>query len=81
MNDVECASFQFFKLKYNRRDQIIQPYCRIGSPHEIRSPSLIWENFKNLSAALSCIMHWNLMNYKEFQSFNIQNRYAEGKTK
>ena len=43
MNDKEFGSFKLVKLKYKKGDQIIQPFCRIGSLQEIRSP------FVNLS--------------------------------
>ena len=36
-NGKEFGSFKLIKSKYRRGDQIIQPFCRIGSPQEIRS--------------------------------------------
>ena len=47
MNDEELKSFNFLKLKYKRGDQIIQPFCRIGSPQEIRSHLFNFKNFSN----------------------------------
>ena len=54
-------------------DQIIQLFCRIGSPQEISSPLFNLMNFQKAekSAAESCRMHWNLMNAKEFGSFKL----------
>ena len=73
MNDEDFGSFEFLKLKYRRGDQIIQPFCRIGSPQEIRSPLFHWRKFQKTekSTAESCRMHWNLMNDKEFGSFKV----------
>ena len=39
-NDEELGSLKVLKLKYRRRDQIIQTFSRIGSPKEIRFPAL-----------------------------------------
>ena len=36
MNEEEFGSLKFVKLKYRRGVQIIQPFCRIGPPQEIR---------------------------------------------
>ena len=38
MNYKESGSLNLSKLKYKRRDQIIQPFCRIGSSQELRFP-------------------------------------------
>ena len=38
MNDDEFAPTKFLKLKYRKGDQIIQPFCRIGLPQDVRSP-------------------------------------------
>ena len=43
MNDQQSGSFNFLKLKYRRWDQIIQTFRRIGSPQQIRFPSLEFE--------------------------------------
>ena len=32
MNGEESGSKKLLKLKYRRRDQIIQTFCKIGSP-------------------------------------------------
>ena len=52
INDEKFVSFKCLILKYRRGDQTIQPFCRIGSLQEIRSPSLIWVNFGNLRKVL-----------------------------
>ena len=70
MNYQEFGSLKCSKLKYRRRDQIIQSFCRIGSPQEIRSPLFNLKKFSKTdkSTAGSCKMHWNLMNDEEFWS-------------
>ena len=40
LDDEEFGRLKFLKLNYRRGDQIIQPFCRIGSPQEIRYPPL-----------------------------------------
>ena len=60
MNGREFWSFKFLKLKYRMGKQIIQPFCRIGSPQEIRSPLLNLNKFQkidNISVA-SSRTHW-----------------------
>ena len=52
MNDEEIGSLNILKLKYRRVDQIIQTFCKIGSPQKFGSPSLICENFKSLRKLL-----------------------------
>ena len=68
MNDKEFGSFKLLKLKHRRGDQIIQPFCRIGSLQEIRSPLFNLISFQKAekSTAESCTMHRNLVNGKEF---------------
>ena len=68
VNDKEFGSFKLLKSKYRREDQIIQPFCGIGSPQEIRSPFFNLRKFhkSQKSTPESCRMHWNLMNDKEF---------------
>ena len=50
INGAEFGSRKLFKLKYRRHDQIIQTFCKIGSPQKVGPPSLIcrisgpWEN-------------------------------------
>ena len=46
MNDEEFESRKLLKLKYRRDDQIIQTFCKIGSPEKFGFPSLICGNFK-----------------------------------
>ena len=38
LKNEEFGSLKSLKLKYRREDHIIQSFCRIGSPKEIRSP-------------------------------------------
>ena len=73
MNDEEFGSLKFLKLKYRTGDQRIQPFCRIGSPQEIRSPLFNLTKFQKpkKSTAESYRIHWNLMNEKEFGSFKF----------
>ena len=37
-NDQEFGSLALLKMKYRRGDQIIQTYCRIGSPQKLDPP-------------------------------------------
>ena len=46
MTDEEFGSFKLSKLKYRREDQIIQPFCRIGSLKKLGLPSLTWRKFQ-----------------------------------
>ena len=73
LDDKEFGSLKFLKLKYTRRDQIIQPFCRIGSPQEIRSPLFNLRKFGKTekSTAESCRMHWNLLDDEEFGSLQL----------
>ena len=59
MDDEEFGSLKFLKLKYRRGDQRIQPFCRIGSPQEIRSPLFNLRKFEKTekSTSGSCRMH------------------------
>ena len=70
MNNEKLRSLKFLILKYRRVDQVIQPFCRIGSCQEIRSPLFNLRKFQKTekSTAESCRTHWNLMNDKEFGS-------------
>ena len=52
MNDKDFASIKLLKLKYRRGDQIIQTFCKIGSPQKLGPPSLICRNFKTLRKVL-----------------------------
>ena len=73
MNDKEFGSFKLLKLKYRRGGQIVQPFWRIGSPQEIRSPLFYLKKLQKpeKSTAESCKMHWNLMNDEQFGSFKL----------
>ena len=52
MNDEEFGSIELLKLKYRRWDQIIQTFCKIGSPQNLGAPFLISRNFKILRKVL-----------------------------
>ena len=73
MNDEEFGSLKLLKLKYRRGDQIIQLFCRIGSPQEIIFPLFNSQKLQSSEKGTpeSCKMHWNLMNDKEFRSFKL----------
>ena len=72
-NNEEVGSFKLLKFKYRRGDQIIQLFCRIGSPQEIRSPLFNLRKFQKpgKSTAESCRRHWGLMNDEKFGSFKF----------
>ena len=73
MNEEEFESKKLLKLKYRREDQIIQTFCKIIFPPEIRSPLLSFEKFHNSGKILpdSWRMKWNLINDEEFGSKNL----------
>ena len=52
MNDEEFRSRKVLKLKSRRGDQIIQTFCKIGSPQKLGPPCLICGNFKTLRKVL-----------------------------
>ena len=52
MNDKEFGSKKLLKLKYRRREQIIQTFCKIGYPKKLGSPSLICRNLRTLRKVL-----------------------------
>ena len=49
MNDQEFVSRKVLSLKYRRGDQIIQTFCKDGSPQKLGPPSLICRIFKTLT--------------------------------
>ena len=72
MNGEEFGSTKFLKLKYRKGDQIIQTFCKIGSPQILGPPSLICPNFKSgKSTPESCRMPWNPMNDEKFGSLKL----------
>ena len=83
MNDEEFGSLKLLKLKYRRGNQIIQLFCRIASPQEIRSPLFNLQKFQKSEKSIpeSCRMYWNLINDEEFGSLNVYNWNTEGGTK
>ena len=52
MTDEEFESIELLRLKYRRGDEIIQTFCKIGSPQKYGPPSLISANFKTLTKVL-----------------------------
>ena len=52
MNNKELGSTKLLKLKYRKGDQIIETFCKIGSPQKLGLPSLISRNFKTLTKVL-----------------------------
>ena len=58
MNDEIFGSKKLLKLKYGRGDQIIQIFCKIGSPPKIGPPSLICKNFRTLKKAFLIDAEW-----------------------
>ena len=52
MNDEEFRSKELLKLENRRGDQIIQTFCKIGSPQKLDPPSLICTNLKTLREVL-----------------------------
>ena len=73
MNDRKFGSLKLLKLKYRSVDQIIQPFCRIGSPQEIRSPLFNLMSFQKTEKSTAELfrMHLNLMNDDEFGSLEF----------
>ena len=74
MNDNELGSFKFLKLKYRRGgDQIIQIFCRTGSPQEIRTPIFNFRKFQKPEKKTgdSYRMHSDPMNVQKFGSFKF----------
>ena len=82
MNNEEFGSLNF--LNWNREgrgDQRIQPFCRICSTQEIRSPLFYLNKFQKIgkNAGESCRAYWNLMNDKEFESLKfVELKYRRG---
>ena len=52
MNAKEFCSIKLLKLKNRMGDQIIQTFCKIGSPKKLPLPSLICRKFKSLKKVL-----------------------------
>ena len=81
LDDEEFGWLKFLKLKYRRGEQIIQPFCRIGSPQEIKSPFFNLRKFEKTekSNAESCRMHWNLLDDEELGSLKfLKLKYRRG---
>ena len=73
MRDKEFGSFKLLKLKYRKVDQMIQPFCRIAFPQEIRSTLFYFKKFQKpqKSTTASSWIHWNVMNDQEFGSLKV----------
>ena len=52
MNDEEIRYLKLLKLKDRKGDQIIQTFCKIGSPEKLDPHSLICRNLKTLRKVL-----------------------------
>ena len=52
INGEEFGSKKLLKLKYRMGDEIIQTFCKSGSPHKLDPPSLIYTNLKTLRGVL-----------------------------
>ena len=66
-NDDEFGSSKLLKFKWRRVDQIIQTFCKIGSPQKLGPLSLTCRNLKTLRKVLlsyaECIeIYWMTMN-------------------
>ena len=73
MIDKEFGCFKFLKLKYRKQDQIIKPFCKIGSLQEIRSPLFNVRKIKKIkkSTSESIGIHWGGINGKVSESFKF----------
>ena len=52
INDEKFGTTELLTFKYNRGDQIIQIFCKIGSPQKLFPPYLICRNLKSLRELL-----------------------------
>ena len=52
MNDEEFGTRKLLKLKYRKGDQIIETFCKIGSPPKLDPFSFITGKFRNLRKVL-----------------------------
>ena len=81
IKDEDFGSFKCLKLNYRRWEQIIQPFCRIGCPKEIRSSVFNLTKFSKTDkrTSESCRVHWNLMKGEDFGSFKcLKLKYRRG---
>ena len=70
MNGKEFGSIELLRLKYRKRDQIFETFCKIGSPQKLGPPSLISRNFKTLRKVLlnheeDIEMEWMTKNFRQ----------------
>ena len=47
MNDEEFGTRKLLKLKYRKGDQIIQTFCKIGSPQKLGPPIFNLRKFQD----------------------------------
>ena len=52
MSCEELEPIKLLRLKYRREEQIIQTFCKIGSPQKSGNPSVICRNIKTLRKVL-----------------------------
>ena len=73
INDDEFWSIKLLNLKYRRVDQIIQTFCKTGSPQKLGPPLFNLWKFQDAekSTPESCRMHWNVINGDEFGSIKL----------
>ena len=73
MDDEEFRSIELLGLKYRKGNQIIQTFCKIGSPLQIRPPLFNLQKFEDSEKSLpsSCRMDWNVMNDEELGSIEL----------
>ena len=83
INDEEFGPLKFLTLKYRKGNQIIQSFCRIRFPQEIRSTLFNLWKFENAEKITpeSSRRHINVMNHEEFGSLKLLNWNTEEGTK
>ena len=52
MNDEEFGSIGLLRFKYRSGEQIIKPFCKIGSTKKLGPPSVIYTNLKTLTEVI-----------------------------
>ena len=81
MKDEEFGWFKFPKLKYRRRDQIIQSFCRISSMQETRSTLFNLTKFQKIEISTGEWIgtHWSAVNDEELDSLKfLKFKYSRG---
>ena len=70
-----------FEMQKEEGDRVTQPFCKIGSHQEIRSPLLNLRKFQKIEKSTdeSIGTHWSSMNDKEFESLKFNElKYRRG---